>query len=452
MNVQPVHLEILFLLRERAQTGLNVNAVYRELVARGFSRNKKLILNVIDDLEKGELIVTIKGSRIKRHVKQKKIKILTPLGDEIVRLADDLDEYANSCINLRNVIKQYFSVERYDDEKVLRNVLLNQGWKQEDIDNFNDLSQSSHNLLVDLIPPFQVISVVLIRYILVLSRIKDNKNTKTMLDYITMGNINKQLSNTGLTDFDRDRDHISLANEKIKNVTDFIQYGYFYGNKFTDKEVDNVLMSVLKVLDLPCDILKGYTNWRTYDHEIDDETGHLLYPPGGHFMDVFWFNCRYLIQHKISEKYGLRFDMRNLELMSGLKSGRIIKFKISSQIKRGSSVNIFVKIRGDMKNAYIDLLIVDPDNKKSWHPDPSSWDSDNDTGMLNLKHKEYSSEWTFTIPADSTLGEYKTLIILYEVQVLSKDMVEELKAEINDISEKNKKVLDFQETSFTVAT
>jgi hypothetical protein len=44
----------------------------------------------------------------------------------------------------------------------------------------------------------------------------------------------------------------------------------------------------------------------------------------------------------------------------------------------------------------------------------------------NLKRKEYSSEWTFTVPADSTLGEYKALIILYEVELLSEEIVEEL--------------------------
>jgi hypothetical protein len=58
------------------------------------------------------------------------------------------------------------------------------------------------------------------------------------------------------------------------------------------------------------------------------------------------------------------------------------------------------------------------------------------------------NEWTFTIPADCRLGAYRALIILYEVETLDKDTVEELKIEINGIAEKNRHVLDFQEISF----
>jgi len=60
MKVQPVYTEILFLLKERAQAGLNVNAIYRELVTRKFSRNKKLIITAINDLEKGTFLKPLK--------------------------------------------------------------------------------------------------------------------------------------------------------------------------------------------------------------------------------------------------------------------------------------------------------------------------------------------------------------------------------------------------------
>ena len=165
-------------------------------------------------------------------------------------------------------------------------------------------------------------------------------------------------------------------------------------------------------------------------------------------MDVFLFNCRYLIQYKINAKYGLTFTMYNMIL----ESGSIVESKISPLIKRGLPVKIFVKIMGNARNAYLDLLLVDPDNKKSWHPDPSSWDSGNDTGILNLKeHEEYSTEWKFTIPIDRRVGEYKALIVLSEVETLDRDRVKEL-GEIEGIAEKNKRVHDFQEISFTVTT
>jgi hypothetical protein len=393
-------------------------------------------------LGEGGLLETIKDRKAKRRVKQKKTKILTQLGDELIRLADDLNDYAESCSKLQNVIKQYFNVGKYDDKKVLRKVLLNRGWKPEEVDNFDNLFRSSQNLSIYLISPFQVINIVLIRYILVLSKIKANKNAKIILDYIIMDNINRQLSNTIVTDIDGP--HTSLAREKISFVTDFLETGYYYENRFTDGEVDDVLLSVLKVLDVPCDVLKSTIDNIRYSVEYDDETGNPLSPPGGYFMWEFEHDCKYLIQHKINEKYGLGFEIDNLRF----GTAHILDSKIPSQIKRGSPANVFVKINGDTKHAFLILLIVDPENKQLWYHDPSTWYSSSDTGTLRLTHQEHSSRWTFTIPPDHTPGAYKALIILYE----DKDIVEELKVKDNRTTEKNRKVLDFQEKSFTVET
>jgi hypothetical protein len=57
-------------------------------------------------------------------------------------------------------------------------------------------------------------------------------------------------------------------------------------------------------------------------------------------MEIFWFNCKYLIQYKLNEKYGIRYDINNLRL----DSGYIIEGKISPSIKRGLPADIFVKV------------------------------------------------------------------------------------------------------------
>ena len=103
-------------------------------------------------------------------------------------------------------------------------------------------------MTVDLVSPFQVISVVLIRYIFVLSKVKDNMNAKVILDYIIMNYVSNQLSNTIVTDIDRP--HIGLVKEKINFVTNFRETEYFYGNRFTDNEVYDVPLSLLKVLSM----------------------------------------------------------------------------------------------------------------------------------------------------------------------------------------------------------
>ena len=225
------------------------NEIWYFTGSKKFSRNKKLIITAVNDLEKGNLLGTIKNKRTtkRKKLKQKKTKILTQLGDEFVRLADDLEDYTKSCIKLQNVIKQYFDVRTYDDKKTLRNVLLNRGWKPEEIDMNDALFRSTKHLYEDLISPFQIINTILIRYIMVLSKISnDNKNAKAILDDIVMDNINKQLSNTTAID----TDNTNLIKQKIAFVTDFLE-GKYYGNRFTNNEVDDVLSSILSVLDVP---------------------------------------------------------------------------------------------------------------------------------------------------------------------------------------------------------
>ena len=181
MKVQPVHFGILFLLLDHSQTGLNVNAIYRELIARNFSRNKKLILEAIGYLEKGKLLDTSKhGKTIKRI--SKKIKKLTTLGYELLRLDLDLEDYTKSCTKLEEVIKQYFGIKNYDDKNIERNVLLNRGWEAEEIKVSIPLFQTSKDLLDNLISPFQIINVILIRYILVLQKFNNNEYAKVILE------------------------------------------------------------------------------------------------------------------------------------------------------------------------------------------------------------------------------------------------------------------------------
>jgi hypothetical protein len=89
------------------------------------------------------------------------------------------------------------------------------------------------------------------------------------------------------------------------------------------------------------------------------------------------------------------------------------------------------------------LLLVDSRNKQLWYPDPSTRDSDTDTGKLNLIHQEYSSQWTFNIPSDSKLGEYKALILLCgEDPILSNKDGKDVTTE--------RRIIDFQEKMFYV--
>ena len=203
MHVQPVHLEILSLLHERAQTGLNVNGIYRELVKRKFSRNKKLVIMAIRDLEKGHLLETAKGRRFIKRLKQKRIKLITTLGEYITRLIFDLNNYEESCSDLKKAIIQHFDIKDYSSNKIRSSVLHNRGWKPEEIADYERFLECSNNISKDLVSSFQIINAILTRYILILSKIGNNENAKMILDYIITGSISKQLSNTIVSDVDK---------------------------------------------------------------------------------------------------------------------------------------------------------------------------------------------------------------------------------------------------------
>jgi hypothetical protein len=249
---QPVVLDILFLLGRYKQdngTGLNLNAIYKQLVAKGFSRNKSPVIMCINDLEQSELLASTKRG------KQKEIKTLTPLGHEFVKLANDFDQYVKSCSELQEAIKHNFGVAKYSDKKVQRNVLRKEGWTAEEIDLSEELLSSSEQL-THLISPPEVISVMLIRYISVLLKINDNENARAILNRIIMDRISDQLSKTMVADAEhKESNHTvgiyrfpypSLTGQKIDFVSKLMSRYYF--SRFIDTEVWNVLSSLLNVL------------------------------------------------------------------------------------------------------------------------------------------------------------------------------------------------------------
>lgn len=77
----------------------------------------------------------------------------------------------------------------------------------------------------------------------------------------------------------------------------------------------------------------------------------------------------------------------------------IIESQIPKFYSRGRADEVFAKVRGTAKNAFLDLLVVDPDNIQRWNPDPRSYDSTFDRGKVTIANDEYSSRWIFDIPS-----------------------------------------------------
>src|SRR5919106_956590 len=184
-------------------------------------------------------------------------------------------EYVNSSSKLQDAIKKYFSLGHYDDKKVLRNVLLNRGWKPEEIKDYDRYLKCSNNISEDIVSPFQIINAILTRYILVLSKI-DNENAKMVLDYIVIRSINKQLSNTSVPN--TDIAYSSLVNEKINSVISHMEGAYMH-NRFFEDQLENFLLSQFALLDVSYDTMKTAIDRIEYYPQYDINT--LMPPPDG---------------------------------------------------------------------------------------------------------------------------------------------------------------------------
>jgi hypothetical protein len=248
---QPVALDILFVLYQQAQnnkTGLHVNAIFNELVANNrIAKNKNRVIEALNDLKQSGLIETTMSG------KQKEIKKLKPLGYEFVKLTIDIDKHVNTCSELLNLILDILVVEKYSDEKVQRSMLQQRGWFSEEIDEREMIFQTAKSLEY-LVSPYEIMSVVLTRYISILSRIKNNETAKIILNQIMMERINDLLSNTIIKKGDKELKwpedgYKYLINQKTDKVADHFDNHYYY-NRFTDMKVVDMLKSLMDVLDV----------------------------------------------------------------------------------------------------------------------------------------------------------------------------------------------------------
>jgi hypothetical protein len=246
---QPVAFKILLVLYEHAQnykTGLHVNAIFKELVARNqLGKSKEPVIEALKDLEQGDLIETT------RVGKQKEVKTLKPMGQEFVKMFNDIFRYVGSCFGLMQFVYNMLDLIKYDDKKVQRRFLHEKGWTAEEIDYSEKIFATTAKLR-SLCSPYEVVNVVLIRYILVLSKITDNKYAKTLLNQLIMDLIYLILSQTSAETDDElmsltEEGYMNLASQKIKFLGNIFDHNY-YNNRFIDKRVNMFLQSLKDVL------------------------------------------------------------------------------------------------------------------------------------------------------------------------------------------------------------
>lgn len=239
-------LQILTLFSEQnTQTGLGVNEICRRT---GFVQNKQPITNSIKYLEKARLLET---KRTKDHA-QMRVKVPTILGNDILQLIKDMQELSDVCIKLRNKLHDTLSNTLAGEKKVVRSKLRDKGWTQEEINSYDHILKWGRSIS-SWAAPHEVIDILLIKYVLLLSKFildYNNQRALTILNEIVMRIILEQfsiLTDAGLID-ELEYVYSNLTLEKWNTVVGATAKSRFLDYKFIKEEFRNAALAKLRIL------------------------------------------------------------------------------------------------------------------------------------------------------------------------------------------------------------
>lgn len=172
----------------RAQKGedLWVNEITRTVTKTTGSKDEPAIKKAINHLETALLIQT------KRVNKQKEIKIITLLGQEVSNFIDDLEKCRNSYARLKAaIIENNITIGDTEDSEEIRRIvqskLLTKGWPRDDIPYFDFIMRSAFGM--EMIYRNNIINSILHRYSVitgdhVVNKVADKIIQKIMMDEI----------------------------------------------------------------------------------------------------------------------------------------------------------------------------------------------------------------------------------------------------------------------------
>lgn len=340
--------------------------------------------------------------------KQKEIKILTQIGNDLAKLIVDLNQYKNSCSALIEEVRNLRGTWDFDKTEI-----------------------------ADLISPYEVTNMIFIRYLSILDKIKNNVNAKYILNEIIINKINDQLSTTineSLNGQDSNSNR-GLISEKIDDINSKVSglyksrvYSKVQSASFRDHnafrklrvEVENVLSSIVEVLELPNLPLNSIK-------EIILSLTNTSYRDRNPFaISQFEQVCQKYLLKKIKKEYGLS----NLDGYLGLRWTYIVRSTIPLQVQQGMTLTVPVEIFGNVRQTSLKLLIVDPNNKKIWH-----------AGAIKGNQ---TSQLIVSMPPDCKVGQYRALILLYGHELMEEDG--------RILTTKEGMIIDFEEKIFEVVT
>jgi hypothetical protein len=201
--------QILGIFRsESDKTGIGVNEIYR----RTGSKNKPSIIRSIQHLERCQFLETGES----KH-KQRKVKVLTTLGCEVVQLLDSIDKYNTSYSNFTQKIEKYV-LSGNMDEDVRNRILISKGWTMEEAENYDFFLHITRNIEFSALSAF--INSILARYLHLILEFNVNLYAKTLIIQVIVNALDNQLSLGRLLNKSDRKLRDYTINEIVRDVSD----------------------------------------------------------------------------------------------------------------------------------------------------------------------------------------------------------------------------------------
>jgi DNA-binding MarR family transcriptional regulator len=181
MNNRPVEtcIRILCLLYEH---DTNVNSIIKQT-----SSDRSYVIGAIDSLEKDHLIIEIKDP----NHKQKKIKKLAPLGEQLVHLMLSVEKFYTYYAELSKKIRNNLDIPKESTPKIIEIKLRSRGWAPEELKSYEYIAANSYLLEYELYR--QMNSALVVKYSLLSFSFHPKGFAKIILDKIVTDSMTHQL-------------------------------------------------------------------------------------------------------------------------------------------------------------------------------------------------------------------------------------------------------------------
>lgn len=246
-------IDILVIFHAQNGKDLWVNEIVRKVMETTGSKDSPAIKKAIKLLETALLIQTV-------HVnKQKEIKILTKLGQEVSDFVSDLKKCSWSYNRLKDIIiENNIKIGKTEDheeaDKIVDRKLLAKGWNHLEIQHFNFVMRAA--FVMEMIYRNNIFNSILYRYSVIRSNYEINDEADEIIQKIMMNEIQslfmltRELEQIG-SKFNEHYFNPETSHYKDIPFVDFfdlimerLEYYYYEGPNLTNKSISRTIEEV----------------------------------------------------------------------------------------------------------------------------------------------------------------------------------------------------------------